>query len=230
MALATSDRCCLAWKRSTIWMASGNCSVARFQIHLAPSPSTAWRAARSKPRRAGLAHDARRKLARHLVGVPLRRALDGGRVGDRARVADRRALLVAPLGAPDGDELDLARLRRAVGLLARAPLQLRVAHRHAGAVHAQVQRRRDGSSAAGGSTTRRSSSAISRPSASAARSTCLVGTSTPASSRSNSWPSSKLTIAPTRPTMRSTPGESDPPSRPSARSRGQKPVSHGSQW
>jgi hypothetical protein len=32
-------------------MALGKCSLARFQIHLAPSPSTAWRAARSKPRR-----------------------------------------------------------------------------------------------------------------------------------------------------------------------------------
>ena len=45
----------------------------------------------------------------------------------------------------------------------------------------------------------------------------------------NSWPSSKLTIAPTNPTMRSTPGESDPPSKPSARSRGQKPSSQRSQ-
>jgi hypothetical protein len=47
---------------------------------------------------------------------------------------------------------------------------------------------------------------------------------------SNSWPSSKLTIAPTRPTMRSTPGVSDPSSKPRAWSRGHKPVSHGSQW
>ena len=58
----------------------------------------------------------------------------------------------------------------------------------------------------------------------------VVGTSTPASSRSSSWPSAKLTIAPTRPTMRSTPGDSDAPSRPNARSRGQKPVWHGAQW
>ncbi len=87
-----------------------------------------------------------------------------------------------------------------------------------------------GSSAAGGSTTHFSSSAISRPSASAARSTCLVGTFTPANSVKSSWPSSKLTIAPTRPTMRKTPGESDPPSRPRAWSRGQKPVSHVAQW
>src|SRR3972149_4920185 len=53
MDLATSERCGLAWKRSTIWMASGQCSVARFQIHLAPSPSTARRAARPPAPRGG---------------------------------------------------------------------------------------------------------------------------------------------------------------------------------
>ena len=40
-------------------------------------------------------------------------------------------------------------------------------------------------------------------------STCVVGTSTPARSGKNSWPSAKLTVAPTSPTMRSTPGDSD---------------------
>jgi hypothetical protein len=71
---------------------------------------------------------------------------------------------------------------------------------------------------------------ISRPSASATRSTCLADTSTPANSWSNSWPSSKLTMAPTIPTIRSTPGVYVPPSKPRARSRGQKPAAHAPQW
>src|SRR2546425_5079639 len=33
MALASCDRCALAWWRSTIWMAPGNCSPATFQSH-----------------------------------------------------------------------------------------------------------------------------------------------------------------------------------------------------
>ncbi len=50
-----------------------------------------------------------------------------------------------------------------------------------------------------------------------------------ASARSNSWPSSKLTNAPTSPTIRCTPGDNDVSSHPSARSRGQKPAPHGAQ-
>jgi hypothetical protein len=57
----------------------------------------------------------------------------------------------------------------------------------------------------------------------------LVGTATPARSRKNSWPSAKLTVAPTSPTMRSTPDDSDASATPSAVSRGQKPAAHGSQ-
>ena len=48
----------------------------------------------------------------------------------------------APLGAPDRDEFDFARLGRAVGLLARPPRQLLLAHRHPRAIHPEVQRRR----------------------------------------------------------------------------------------
>ncbi|MGH7899139.1 MAG: NAD(P)-binding protein [Candidatus Binatia bacterium] len=40
----------------------------------------------------------------------------------------------------------------------------------------------------------------------------------------NSLPSSKLTRDPTTPTMRTTPGDSDPPSSPRARSRGKNPL------
>ena len=83
-----------------------------------------------------------RKLARRLVRVPLGRALDRRRVGHRARIAHRRALLVSPLGAPHRAQLDLTRLGRPVGLLARAAFQLRSAHRDARTVHAHVERRR----------------------------------------------------------------------------------------
>ena len=61
---------------------------------------------------------------------------------DRPRVAHGPSFLVPPLGAPHRDELDLARLGRAVGLLARAGHQLLLAHRHTRAIHPQVQRRR----------------------------------------------------------------------------------------
>ena len=50
------------------------CSSVRFQIQMAPSPSTAWRAARSS--RAAWPHDARRELARRRVSVFVRRAFD----------------------------------------------------------------------------------------------------------------------------------------------------------
>ena len=44
-------------------------------------------------------------------------------------------------GCPDENQLDLARLGRPVGLLAGPPGGLRLAHRHAGAVHSQVHGR-----------------------------------------------------------------------------------------
>ena len=50
-ALATSNRCCLAWKTSTIWMESGTCRSAKFHIHAAPSPRMTRRSALKKPRR-----------------------------------------------------------------------------------------------------------------------------------------------------------------------------------
>ena len=87
-----------------------------------------------------------------------------------------------------------------------------------------------GSHGASGSTTLRSSCAISRPRASASRSTVLVGTSTPARSRKSSWLSSKLTKAATCPFMRVTAGDSEVPANPRASSRGQKPALHSSQW
>jgi len=87
-----------------------------------------------------------------------------------------------------------------------------------------------GAGGGSGSTTLRSSWAISRPSASAVRSTCLGSTGTPARSRISSLPSAKLTIAAASPTMRVVAGESDVSSNPNARSRGQKPAAHASQW
>lgn len=59
------------------------------------------------------------------------------------------------------------------------------------------------------STPRRSSAAISAPSASAARSTCLGLTSTPANSRNSALLSSKLTNAAVLPVIRRTPGVSE---------------------
>src|SRR5205823_7004787 len=112
--------------------------------------------------------------------------------------------------------------RRAVGLLARAPPQLRTAHRHACSVDAQVQGGGQGLTTVGFHPALLILGNL-RPSASAVRSTCLASTSTPASSCSRSLPSWKLTSAPTAAVMRVTAGESEPPSRPSAPSRGQKP-------
>ena len=56
-------------------------------------------------------------------------------------VTDGDALRVAALRGPHRDQLDLARPRGAVGPLPRAPDELRGAHGHAGAVHAQVHHR-----------------------------------------------------------------------------------------
>ena len=71
--LATSLRCSLTWKRSTIWRAAGKASPARFQIQGAPSPRMTWRGARSKPRR-GLPLDPLGERRRRRVRVARRRA------------------------------------------------------------------------------------------------------------------------------------------------------------
>jgi len=84
------------------------------------------------------------EVGRLRVGVATGRALDGRRVGDRAGVTYGGAFVIARLGGPDRAELDLARLGRAVGLLARAARELRRPHGDAGAVQAQVHRRRRG--------------------------------------------------------------------------------------
>ena len=76
----------------------------------------------------------------------------------------------------------------------------------------------------------RSAAAISRPSASARRSTCLVCTRTPASLASRAEISAKLTRAAAEPVMRSTAGESESPSSPRAASRGKQPYPQGGQW
>ena len=83
----------------------------------------------------------------------------------------------------------------------------------------------------------RSSAAISRPRASAVRSTRLASTTTPASSARSVLLSArsvllsaKLTMAAAWPTMRVTAGERLVPSRPRARSRGQVPAPQASQW
>jgi hypothetical protein len=98
---------------------------------------------RVEPAASSLALDTSRKFARYFVGIPLRCALDRSRVTDRAGVALRCALLVARLGTPDRDQLHLARLARTIRLFAGAALDFGSTHRHAGAVHAQVQRRCD---------------------------------------------------------------------------------------
>ena len=87
-----------------------------------------------------------------------------------------------------------------------------------------------GTGGASGPMTLRSSRAISRPSASAVRSTCLGSTGMPASSPISSLLSAKLTIAAARPTMRVVAGERDVSWTSNARSRGQEPAAHAAQW
>ena len=170
-----------------------------------------------------------RKRARPLVRVPLGRALDR-RVGDRARIAHRRALLVSPLGAPHRAQLDLARLARPIGRLARAARHLRGAPRDAGAVHAQVERRRH---RRGGR--RRLDHA---PRLGRALAPERLGRALDVRGR-HRYPGQvaqelvALGEADRRapsPTMRSTPGDRDASATPSTASRGQKPAAHGVQW
>jgi hypothetical protein len=189
----------------------------------------ARRAVEAAPR--GFALDTRRELARHLVGVLLGRALDGGRVADRARVAHGRAFLVPFLGTPDRAQLDLARLGRAVGLLARTVHQLLLAHRHAGAVHPKVQRRRHRP------LERQRVDPVLLVLGDLAperlgRSLDMLGGHVHPGQLGQELVAFLEADHRAHPPDHAlaTPGDRDPPSRPSARSRGQKPLSHGSQW
>ena len=83
--------------------------------------------------------DALGKLRGALIGVDCGRALDGGRVGDRAWVADGTPFPVAGLGAPNNNQFAFARLGFAVRLLAGASDQFFRAHGDAGAINAQIQ-------------------------------------------------------------------------------------------
>ena len=125
MALATS-RWPLAWKMSTIWVASGKCSSVKFQIHGAPSPRTTRRAALVEAAPLGLAQDAPCEGRRLGVGIaggdgfealsPSRRHARGGRVCQGLR---------------------LLRGSWRFGLLATA-VDLALARWHAGAVEAEM--------------------------------------------------------------------------------------------
>jgi len=77
---------------------------------------------------------------------------------------------------------------------------------------------------------RRSSSAISRPSASAPRSTFLVGHVHAAKFAQKLVPSAKLTDGADQSDLRVTAGDSDVFSSGERDSRGQTPASHTSQW
>ena len=89
----------------------------------------------------GLAPQAAGKRRRDGIGVAPGRAVNAGRVGHRARVPDRAALLVAVFGGPQHDDLPLPRACRAVALLAGPAAHLLRAHRHAGAVGAEIHGR-----------------------------------------------------------------------------------------
>ena len=89
----------------------------RFQIQAAPSPSTTRRrpgeAASLGLRRTRWANADRSGSVSRLAALSI-----AARVADRARVAHRAPLAGPRLCGPDQDQLGLARLRRAVGLLA----------------------------------------------------------------------------------------------------------------
>ena len=87
----------------------------------------------------------------------------------------------------------------------RSRPSLRGAHRHAGAVQAQVGHRRVGDRAGSGTTTLCSSSAMSLPKALATRSTCVACTCNPVSHWSISLLRAKLAWAATLPIMRRAP-------------------------
>ncbi len=161
-----------------------------------------------------------------LVRIAGRDRFDGRVIGDGAGVAKRLSRGVAAACGPEDGELHFPGAGRAIGLLAGAPCGLGPAHRHRRAVETQM---RVAALAGSASTTSRSSRATSRPRASAWRSTCLGWTARPASSRSSELELSKLSCAAHRPTMRITPGDRDWSCRPSAWSRGLKPLAHAAQ-
>ena len=152
-----------------------------------------------------------RERGRQRVGGAAGRALDRSAVADRPGVAFGEAVGVACFRRPHGDELDLAGLGRAVGLLAAPAFHLGLAHRHAGAVKPQVHRP---CRAGCGLDPLATSAATSRPSASAMRSTCLGSTATPASSPIHSLASAKLTLVAASPTSRAVAGDSEVSCRP----------------
>ena len=161
------------------------------------------------------------------VGVAAGRALDRGVVADRPAVAYGPALLVAPFGRPQSDQLDLARLGR-TGLLPAAPSTS--AGRTGTPVPSIPRYSVDAGAVAVCSVTERSSAATARPSASAQRSTCRVSTPTPARTANNWLVLAKLTSAAVNPTIRVVAGDSEVPCRPRASSRGQLLLRQASQW
>src|SRR3972149_8126121 len=82
----------------------------------------------------GFALDPLGKLGRGLAGITGGDALDGSGVAHRSGVTYWCTLLILSPGAPHRDQLDLPRLRRAIGLLALSSLQFGCTHRHAGTV------------------------------------------------------------------------------------------------
>ena len=180
---ARSCRCSRAWNRSTIWVASGNLAVAMLQIQAAPSPRTvSWRT-----------WSAPRRMPSALTRFPnVGGGLEGGDDAGGRPVADRVAVLVElVLGEEDG-ELDLAGACPAVLALAVPPGGLLAGHGDAGAVDDGVElvrqrgrRQRDqlaGGDQPGALRARLPRAAV--PLASAARSTRLTVSRTPASSSS----------------------------------------------
>ena len=100
-------------------------------------------------------------------------------------------------GTPDGDQFDLASFGRTIFLLARAADRCRVAHGRVAGTGVWDS----------GSTHCRSQSAISWSKTSAARSTCLALTSTPANSRSKVLLFTKVTRVAALPAIRRTAGQ-----------------------
>ena len=140
--MATSQRWLLAWKMSTIWIASGKHSSARVQIQGAPSPRMTLRSASAKRRRSASRQTRWAKGEGSRSGIATGGRLDGGRVGDGIRVAHRDAGLgVTAFGRPGDRELDLAGFGRTVGLLALALRGFGLAHGNACTVDAEIQGR-----------------------------------------------------------------------------------------
>ena len=157
------------------------------------------------------------------VGVAAGRALDGGVVADRPRVATKAGPRPSrPSAVHAVASLTSRVLAEPSGCLPRAPGDPR-----SGGTGTPVPSSPRYIVGAGDgavcSWTALSSRAISRPSASAQRSTCRVSTSTPARATNNSLALAKLTSAAVMPTSRVAPGDSEVSCRSRARSRGQLP-------